>query len=55
MTTFFAKFKKYIKEHKIVSAIVVILLAVGAYYAYQASNVPVAVTKYVVQDATADR
>jgi HlyD family secretion protein len=53
MTTFFAKFKKYIKEHKIVSAIVVILLAVGAYYAYQASNVPVAVTKYVVQDATA--
>jgi multidrug efflux pump subunit AcrA (membrane-fusion protein) len=47
----FSKFKTYLRAHKILSAIVVILLATGAYYAYADANAPVAVTKYVVQTA----
>jgi HlyD family secretion protein len=48
----FTKLKLSIKAHKIVSAVVVIILAGGAYYAYQAGTAPAAITKYVVQDAT---
>jgi len=52
MPTFFGKCKIYIKKHKIITAIVVILLAVGAYYTYQANTTTTTVTKYVVQNAT---
>ncbi len=52
MSTLFAAFKKYIKAHKIISAIVVVVLAAGGYYAYQVSNTPATVTKYVVENAT---
>lgn len=45
------KFKNFVKAHKIVSTVAVILLAIGAYEAYASANTAVAVTKYVVQDA----
>ncbi len=48
----FGKFKQYIRAHKIISAIVVILLATGAYFAYADSRPSATVTKYVVQNAT---
>ena len=44
--------KKLIGEHKFVSAIIVILIAGGGYYAYQATHGTVTVTKYVIQQAT---
>jgi multidrug efflux pump subunit AcrA (membrane-fusion protein) len=47
----FTKIKTYMRAHKITSAVVVILLGTGAYYAYAGSHASVAVTKYVVQDA----
>lgn len=51
MSKLFTNLKLFIKAHKIVSAIVVIILGTGGYYAYQASTAPASVTKYVVQAA----
>jgi multidrug efflux pump subunit AcrA (membrane-fusion protein) len=47
----FTKLKIYIKAHRIVSAVVVILLATGGYYAYAGSTGTTTVTKYEVETA----
>ncbi len=44
--------KTYIRAHKFVSAVVVLVLAGGGYGWYSAANAPTAVTKYVVKAAT---
>lgn len=51
MFTLFDKFKTYARAHKITSIVVVVILAIGGYYAYNGTNTATAVTKYVVQDA----
>jgi multidrug efflux pump subunit AcrA (membrane-fusion protein) len=48
----FTNTKAYIRAHKAVSITVLVLLAIGGYYAYRDSNTATAVTKYVVEDAT---
>jgi multidrug efflux pump subunit AcrA (membrane-fusion protein) len=46
------KIRTYIRAHKAISISVVILLAIGGYFIYKDSNTAVAVTKYVVEDAS---
>ena len=48
-----AKFSQYIKSHKIVTSIIVILLAWGAYRVYGAATTKTVAAKYVVQNAVA--
>ncbi len=48
----FGKLTRYVRAHKIISAIVVIVLAVGGYYAYGATQTAATVTKYEVEAAT---
>jgi HlyD family secretion protein len=52
MANIFTKVKTYVKAHKIVSGVFVVLLVIGGYYSYAGANTATAVTKYVVQDAT---
>ena len=47
----FGKVKNYMRAHKIISAIVVIVLVWGGYYFYSKNSVAPTVTKYVVQNA----
>ena len=47
-----SKIKQFAIAHKIITAIILIAVAWGAYTVYGAMNKPVAVTKYVVQNAT---
>lgn len=47
-----SKLKTFIKSHKIISVIVVIIIAWGAYAVYAAATKPAAVTKYVVEAAS---
>jgi HlyD family secretion protein len=51
MKTFLAKTKQFAVAHKIITGIVLIAIAWGAYVAYGAATKPVPVTKYVIQNA----
>lgn len=51
MHTLLAACKGYIKAHKIISGIAVLVLVGGGYYWYQAVSTPATVTKYVVESA----
>src|ERR1700685_935839 len=51
MKTFFGKIKQFALAHKIITGIILIAIAWGAYTVYGAATKPAPVTKYVVQDA----
>jgi multidrug efflux pump subunit AcrA (membrane-fusion protein) len=48
----FSNFIKKVRAHKIITAIVVLVLAGGGYYWYSVANTAPTITKYVVEDAT---
>jgi multidrug efflux pump subunit AcrA (membrane-fusion protein) len=47
-----SKIKQFAVAHKIITAIILVAVAWGGYTVYGAMNKPVAVTKYVIQNAT---
>jgi HlyD family secretion protein len=52
MNNFFGKIKSMIAAHKIITVLVIIVLAGGGYYLYQKANVGVSKTTYVTQPVT---
>lgn len=46
-----ANARTYVRAHKIISSVFVLLLLIGGYYSYIGTNTAAAVTKYVVENA----